>query len=86
VGPEPINIGTGTETPIRDIAGFIQDSVGYAGEVHWDTSKPEGQPRRYLDVTRARERLGFEASIDLRAGVPEAVEWYRSLSSESALV
>lgn len=86
VGPAPLNIGTGTETSIRDIAGFIQGAVGYTGEVCWDTSKPEGQPRRYLDVSRARERLGFEASIDLRTGIPEAVEWYRSLSPESALV
>lgn len=80
VGPEPINIGTGVETSIAGIAECVQRAVGYAGTVEWDASKPEGQPRRYLDVTRAQERLGFQAAIDLQSGIPEAVESYRSLS------
>ena len=57
---------------------MIAAAVGYEGEVAWDTSKPDGQPRRYLDVSRAREHLGFSAAIDLEAGLRETVDWYRA--------
>jgi GDP-L-fucose synthase len=82
VGVEPMNIGTGIETSIRQIAQCVQDAVGYRGAVEWDASKPEGQPRRYLDVTRARERLGFEANVQLRQGISDTVDWYKWLRSE----
>lgn len=77
VAAEPINIGTGVETPIKEIAQYVQDAVGYDGPVEWDTSKPEGQPRRHLDVSRARERLGFEANVPLKEGIVDTVHWYR---------
>jgi GDP-L-fucose synthase len=76
VAVEPMNIGTGVETSIKEIAQFVQDAVGYDGPVEWDRSKPEGQPRRYLDVSRARERLGFEANIPLKEGIVDTVSWY----------
>ena len=74
----PINLGTGIETSIADLTDLIATSVGYEGEVAWDTSKPDGQPKRYLDVSRAKELLGFEAKISLEEGIKETVEWYRA--------
>lgn len=76
VGPAPINVGTGIETSIAELAALVQDAVGYTGEVRWDTSKPEGQPTRYSDVTRARELLGFSARVPLADGVRETVDWF----------
>ena len=74
----PINLGTGIETSIADLTDLIATTVGYEGEVAWDTSKPDGQPKRYLDVSRAKELLGFEAKISLEDGIRETVEWYRA--------
>jgi len=74
----PINLGTGIETSIADLTDLIATTVGYEGEVAWDTSKPDGQPKRYLDVSRAKELLGFEAKISLEDGIKETVEWYRA--------
>ncbi len=76
-GPEPINIGTGQETSIAELTRIVADATGFAGEVRWDTSKPDGQPRRYLDTTRAKERLGFVAEVPLPRGVSDTVAWYR---------
>ncbi len=76
--PAPMNIGTGRETSIRELTGLIAELTGYRGEVLWDASKPDGQPRRYLDVSRARERIGFTASITLAEGLRETVEWFRN--------
>jgi GDP-L-fucose synthase len=73
----PINLGTGVETSIAELTTMIADAVGYQGKVTWDTSKPDGQPRRYLDVSRANELLGFTAKVDLADGLRETVEWYR---------
>jgi GDP-L-fucose synthase len=73
----PINVGTGIETSIADLTELIANTVGYEGEVMWDVSKPDGQPKRYLDVTRCKELLGFEAKISLEDGIRETVEWYR---------
>ena len=77
VSPEPINIGTGQEITIRELAETIADLMGYEGELEWDSSKPDGQPRRCLDVSRAKERLGFEAIIGLRDGLKSTIEWFR---------
>ncbi|MBT5591772.1 MAG: NAD-dependent epimerase/dehydratase family protein, partial [Gemmatimonadetes bacterium] len=77
-GPEPINLGTGVETSIADLTNTIADAVGYTGTLSWDTSKPDGQPKRYLDVTRAQKQLGFNAEVPLAAGIAETVAWYRS--------
>lgn len=72
----PINLGTGIETSIADLTKLIASAVGYVGEVAWDSSKPDGQPKRYLDVSRCKELLGFEAKIGLEDGIKETVQWY----------
>jgi GDP-L-fucose synthase len=76
-GAEPVNIGTGVETSIREVAEVIADVVGYEGSIVWDTSMPNGQPRRSLDASRARELFGFEAKTPLREGIERTVAWYR---------
>jgi GDP-L-fucose synthase len=75
---EPFNVGTGTETRIRDLAETISAIVGYEGETVWDSSRPDGQPTRYLDVSRAREWLGFEAEMGLEEGLRRTVESFRA--------
>jgi GDP-L-fucose synthase len=75
---EPVNVGTGRETRIADLAAMIQRITGYDGEVVWDTSRPDGQPTRYLDVSRARELMGFEAEVPLEEGLRRTVESFRS--------
>lgn len=77
-GEEPINVGSGCEILIRDLAAKIQRLVGYEGEIAWDPARPDGQPRRCLDCTRAKERLGFSAEVDLDEGLRRTVEWYLS--------
>jgi len=74
---EPVNIGAGMEISIGDLAALLAEKMGYEGRVIWDTGKPNGQPRRMLDVTRARERFGFLAMIDFEAGLTETVTWWR---------
>lgn len=76
-GAEPVNLGTGAEIAIRDLAELIAELTGFDGELVWDTTKPNGQPRRRLDVTRAEERFGFRASVDLREGLTRTIAWYR---------
>jgi GDP-L-fucose synthase len=75
--PEPVNLGTGVETSIRDLAETIADLTGFDGEIVWDTSMPNGQPRRSLDASRAAERFGFRAHTSLRDGLERTVAWYR---------
>jgi GDP-L-fucose synthase len=75
-GPDPVNLGTGTEISIRDLAELIADVTGFEGEIRWDASMPNGQPRRSLDTTRARELFGFEARTPLREGLERTVAWY----------
>ncbi len=79
---DPVNVGTGVETTIRDLAEMISKYSGFAGEIVWDTSKPDGQPTRCLDVSRARELMGFEAQVGLEEGLRKTVEWFRQSSSE----
>jgi GDP-L-fucose synthase len=81
---EPVNLGTGEEISIRDLSELIASLVGYDGEVVWDVDKPNGQPRRRLDVTRARELLGFEAKTKLKEGIESTVAWYRDSALPSA--
>jgi GDP-L-fucose synthase len=76
-GSEPVNLGTGTETAIRDLAELIAELTGFEGEIEWDTSMPNGQPRRSLDATRARDLFGFEARTPLREGLERTIAWYR---------
>ncbi len=75
--PEPINLGTGVETTIRDLAETIAAIVGFPGTTEWDSSRPDGQPRRSLDTRRAAERLGWRARTPLEVGLRRTVEWYR---------
>ena len=75
---DPVNIGTGQETRIRDLADTIVRLTGYRGETVWDTSRPDGQPTRYLDVSRARERFGFEAEVELEEGLRRTIESFRA--------
>jgi len=77
-GPEPVNIGTHREITIRDLVMLIADLTGFEGEVRWDSSKPDGQPRRMLDTTRAKEYFGFVAQVDLEEGLRRTIAWWRS--------
>jgi GDP-L-fucose synthase len=73
---EPVNLGSGAEISIRELATIIAEETGFNGEVRWDTSKPNGQPRRCLDVSRARESFGFEARTSFRDGLRQTIRWY----------
>ncbi len=77
-GPEPVNIGTGEEISIRALAELIAELTGFDGEIEWDASRPNGQPRRKLDTSRAHELFGFDAATSLRDGLEKTIEWYRS--------
>lgn len=74
--PEPVNIGSGTEVSIRELVTLITRVTGFNGEIAWDRSKPDGQPRRCLDTSRALKEFGFRASISLADGIRETVQWY----------
>lgn len=76
--PEPVNIGSGVEISIRALAEKIQALVGFDGQIVWDTTKPNGQPRRNVDVTRARDAFGFTATTSFDDGLRETVEWYNA--------
>jgi GDP-L-fucose synthase len=73
---EPVNVGSGREIGIRDLASLICELCEFHGEIRWDTSKPDGQPRRWVDVSRAKEEFGFEATTSIRDGLVETVSWY----------
>jgi GDP-L-fucose synthase len=73
---EPLNIGSGREISVRDLAGEVADTVGYRGTIEWDLTRPNGQPRRRLDTSRAELEIGFRASTSLRAGLKETAAWY----------
>jgi GDP-L-fucose synthase len=74
---DPVNIGTGRETSIRELAETIAAATGFQGEIVWDASRPDGQPRRALDVSRAEREFGFRAEISLEEGIRRTVEYYR---------
>jgi GDP-L-fucose synthase len=76
-GPDPVNLGTGAEISIKELAELIAELTGFEGEIEWDTSMPNGQPRRSLDASRARELFGFEARTQLRDGLERTIAWYR---------
>jgi GDP-L-fucose synthase len=77
-GREPVNLGSGHEISIRDLAALIAAETGFGGEIMWDATKPDGQPRRLLDVTRAAEMFGFRARTDFIHGLRRTIEWYRT--------
>lgn len=75
---DPVNLGSHFEISIAELAKTVAQAVGYQGEITFDESKPDGQPRRKLDVSRAREKFGFHASTDFAVGLARTVEWYRA--------
>ena len=77
-GAEPVNLGTGEEISIRELAELTAELTGYEGEIVWDTTKPNGQPRRRLDVSRAEQLFGFRASTPFRAGLEQTIAWFRT--------
>ncbi|MDP2682490.1 MAG: GDP-L-fucose synthase [Deltaproteobacteria bacterium] len=74
--PEPVNLGVGKEIKIKDLVELIVELSGFKGRITWDTTKPDGQPRRCLDTTRAEREFGFKATTDFREGLKKAIEWY----------
>jgi GDP-L-fucose synthase len=77
-GAEPVNLGTGTEISIKDLAHLVAEATGFGGSIVWDTTKPNGQPRRQLDVSRAREQFGFEAETSFADGLGQTVAWFEA--------
>jgi GDP-L-fucose synthase len=77
-GSEPVNIGSGMEISIRDLATKIAAFCGFTGKLVWDATKPDGQPRRSLDVSRAEQLLGWRATTDFDEGLRRTVEWFRA--------
>jgi GDP-L-fucose synthase len=75
-GGEPVNIGAGREITIKDLVTLLSDIIGYRGRIAWDPSKPNGQPRRQLDVSRAERAFGFRARTDFEAGLRRTIEWW----------
>ncbi len=75
---DPVNLGSGEEVSIETLTGMVARLSGYEGDIRWDHSKPDGQPRRLVDTTRARERFGFEAEVKLEDGLRRTIEWYRA--------
>jgi GDP-L-fucose synthase len=74
---DPVNIGVGSEIAIKDLVTMISNKVGYGGRIFYDTSKPNGQPRRCLDTRKAAEKFGFKATTDLSTGLDETIAWYK---------
>jgi len=77
-GPDPVNVGTSHEITIKNLVELIGRLTGYEGAIRWDTTKPDGQPRRKLDTTRAREFFGFEAEVTLEEGLRKTIEWWET--------
>lgn len=84
--PDPVNLGSGMEITIRDLVVLINELTGYCGEIRWDTTKPDGQPRRCLDVSRAKCEFGFEATMPFREGLERTIAWYRRYNKNKATV
>ncbi|MBM5804861.1 MAG: GDP-L-fucose synthase [Candidatus Verstraetearchaeota archaeon] len=76
--PEPVNLGAGFEISIKDLVEMIAEIVGFDGKILWDSSKPDGQPRRSLDTTRAERCFGFKARMDFREGLSRTIKWYKN--------
>jgi GDP-L-fucose synthase len=82
-GAEPVNLGSGEEIAIRDLVETVAEMVGYRGRIVWDTSRPNGQPRRKLDITRAERMFGFTAKKSLRDGLRDTIAWYLDAMPEA---
>ena len=75
-GPDQVNVGTGSDVAIKELASIVADAVGFAGETDWDTSKPDGTPQKLLDVSKLAQ-AGWTSQIGLKEGLRSTVEWYR---------
>jgi GDP-L-fucose synthase len=84
-GAAPVNLGSGAEITIAELTELICELVGFNGEIIWDTSKPDGQPRRWLDISRAEREFGFRARTNLRDGLERTIEWYRATSAAATV-
>lgn len=78
--PEPVNLGSHFEIQIRDLVLMIAQMTGFKGKIIWDKTKPEGQPRRKLDVSKAKKYFGFKSEVDFKSGLKKTIEWYKKLS------
>jgi len=76
--PEPVNLGTGQEITIKQLAHLIARLSGFKGQIIWDTTKPDGQPRRCLDISKAKREFGFAAKTDIVTGIQKTIDWYRN--------
>lgn len=74
--PDPVNLGSRMEISIKDLAELICKLMDFKGEIHWDTSKPDGQPRRKLDISRAKKEFGFVAKTDFKTGLKKTIDWW----------
>jgi GDP-L-fucose synthase len=83
-GPEPINLGTKEETKIKELAETIQEITGFKGRIIWNTTKPNGQPARQLDVSRSSEAFGFQAETPLKVGLKKTIHWYLEKENSQA--
>jgi GDP-L-fucose synthase len=83
--PDPVNLGSGKEISIKDLVEMIARLTGFDGEIKWDTTKPDGQPRRCLDVSRAKREFGFKTEMGFEEGVGKAIEWYTNHSMNPAI-
>jgi GDP-L-fucose synthase len=81
---EPVNLGAGFEISIKDLVHLVARLTGFQGKIVWDTTKPNGQPRRMLDTARAREKFGFVAKTGFEAGLAKTIDWYRRQTRERA--
>ncbi len=75
-GADPVNLGSGMEITIKDLLETICRLMDYSGEIRWDSTKPDGQPRRQLDVSRAENEFGFRAKVNFEEGLKRTIEWY----------
>jgi GDP-L-fucose synthase len=76
--PQPVNVGSAFEISIRDLVELIAEATGFKGKIRWDTSQPNGQPRRKLDTSRAEREFGFRATVDFREGLTRTVQWFEA--------
>ena len=81
--PEPVNLGSGMEISIKNLIELICDLMDFKGEIHWDKSKPDGQPRRYLDISRAEKEFGFKAKVNFQEGLNSVIKWYQTNSIQN---
>jgi GDP-L-fucose synthase len=74
--PDPVNLGAGFEISVKDLLDLIVRLTGFKGEIYWDSSKPDGQPRRMLDISKAKKEFGFRSKTSLEEGLSKTIDWY----------